>query len=112
MREFLHVDDLADASLFCLENWQPGPDEIQFVNVGTGVDVSIRELAEMVADAVGFEGSIEWDASKPDGTPRKLLDVSRLTSLGWQAKISLTEGLRRTVGEFQNNLEQGEEIRL
>lgn len=111
-REFLHVDDLADAALFCLERWQPGPDECQFVNVGTGTDVTIRELATMVAEAVDYEGQIEWDASKPDGTPRKLLDVSRLASLGWSAQIPLEEGLRNTVAEFITQRREGTEVRL
>lgn len=111
-REFLHVDDLADAALFCLESWQPGPDDAQFVNVGTGSDVTIRELATMVAGAVGYEGRIDWDASKPDGTPRKLLDVSRLASLGWTARIPLAEGLRTTVADFISQRRSGAEVRL
>ncbi len=111
-REFLHVDDLADAAVHCLERWQPGPDEGQFVNVGTGTDVTIRELAEQVAQAVGYGGRIEWDASKPDGTPRKLLDVGRLASLGWTSRISLEDGLRSTVEEFIQQRQEGAEVRL
>jgi len=111
-REFLHVDDLADAAVHCLERWQPGPDEGQFVNVGTGTDVTIRELAKQVAQAVGYSGRIEWDASKPDGTPRKLLDVSRLASLGWTSRISLEDGLRSTVEEFIQQRQEGAEVRL
>ncbi len=111
-REFLHVDDLADAVVFCLENWQPGPHEIQFMNVGTGTDVTIKELAENVASAVGFRGTITWDSSKPDGTPRKLLDVSRLASLGWQASIPLADGLKQTVIDYVASLHNGEELRL
>ena len=111
-REFLHVDDLAEAAVFCLRNWQPGPDEGQFMNVGTGHDVSIRELAKMVASSVGYTGGIEWDASKPDGTPRKLLDVSRLTSLGWKARIPLAEGLRETAAEFIAQRSAGAQVRL
>ena len=111
-REFLHVDDLADAAVHCLERWQPGPDESQFVNVGTGTDVTIRELAEQVAEAVGYRGRIEWDASKPDGTPRKLLDVSRLAALGWTSRISLEDGLRSTVEEFIHQRQLGAEVRL
>jgi len=111
-REFLHVDDLADAAVFCLEHWQPQPEDLQHLNVGTGSDVSIRELAEQVAAATGFGGTILWDTDKPDGTPRKLLDVSRLTALGWRAQIPLQEGLRRTVEEFISCLRQGEEVRL
>jgi GDP-L-fucose synthase len=111
-REFLHVDDLADAVLFCLEHWQPDPHEIQFMNVGTGTDVSIKELAESVASAVGFTGVITWDSSKPDGTPRKLLDVSRLASLGWKASIPLDIGLQQTVMDYVASLNRGEELRL
>jgi GDP-L-fucose synthase len=90
MREFLYVDDLADACVHLMEQGYDGP----LVNVGTGQDVTIRELAETVMDIVGFQGRIVFDASKPDGTPRKLLDVSRLASLGWTAKTSLREGIR------------------
>jgi GDP-L-fucose synthase len=111
-REFLHVDDLADAVLFCLEHWQPDLHEIQFMNVGTGSDVSIKELAESVAAAVGFTGCITWDSSKPDGTPRKLLDVSRLASLGWKASITLDIGLKQTVMDYVASLNRGEDLRL
>lgn len=91
-REFLHVDDLARASVFLLENYDaPEP-----INVGVGHDLSIKELAELVASVVGYEGSLEFDRSKPDGTPRKLLDVSRLTDLGWRAEIGLRDGLAQT----------------
>jgi len=100
LREFLHVDDLGEACVFALEQWQPGPDELQFLNVGTGVDQTIRELAEAVAAAAGFQGEIHWDASKPDGTPKKQLDVSQLAALGWQARIPLREGLESTVTAF------------
>jgi len=106
LREFLHVDDLGEACLFALEHWQPGPDELQFLNVGTGVDLTIRELAEAVAEATGFQGEILWDASKPDGTPKKQLDVSRLADLGWRARIPLVEGLRSTVAQFRDGLQQ------
>jgi GDP-L-fucose synthase len=112
LREFLHVDDLADAVVFCLENWQPAADDIQFVNVGTGSDLTIRDLSTMVAEAVGYQGHIEWDASKPDGTPRKLLDVSRLTALGWTARIRLEDGLRDTVEDFVALRREGSEVRL
>ena len=104
MREFLHVDDLGDACVFALENWQPKAEQLAFLNVGTGIDLSIRELAEAVADAVGFRGEIIWDASKPDGTPRKQLDVSRLKRVGWIASIALEEGLSSTVKLFQDQL--------
>ena len=104
MREFLHVDDLGEACVFALENWQPKPEELQFLNVGTGVDLSIRELAEAVAGATGFLGAIHWDTSKADGTPKKQLDVSRLKALGWQARIPLEEGLRSTVALFRDQV--------
>ena len=107
LREFLHVDDLGEASVFALEHWRPEPDELPFINVGTGLDISIRELAEAVAQATGFNGTINWDSSKPDGTPKKQLDVSRLADLGWRAKISLTDGLASTVALFREQLKAG-----
>lgn len=100
-REFLHVDDMAAACLHLLEHFD-GPSQ---VNVGTGKDVSIKELAELVAKAVGYEGRMEWDTSKPDGTPRKLLDVSKLTEAGWSASIGLEEGINSTVDWYRQNLE-------
>ena len=103
-REFLHVDDLASAILRLLELDDP-PD---WVNVGCGEDVSIRELAEMVAETVGFEGEITHDLSKPDGTPRKLMEVSRLKATGWQPKIGLREGISRTYEEFKDLPGRGE----
>jgi len=106
LREFLHVDDLGEACVFALEQWQPTADQLQHLNVGTGVDLTIRELAEAVAEATGFRGSITWDASKPDGTPKKQLDVSRLAALGWRARIPLREGLRDTVRLFREQLDQ------
>ncbi len=97
LREFLHADDLASAALFALEHWQPNAeDPIQHLNVGTGVDLSIKELAELVAATIGYQGDIFWDASKPDGTPKKQLDVSRLAELGWQSSIQLPNGLAST----------------
>ena len=95
-REFLHVDDLADACAFLLRLPEP-PD---WINVGSGTDVTIRELTETVAAVTGFPGRVTWDASKPDGTPRKLLDVSRLAALGWRAKIGLREGVEQTYRAF------------
>ena len=92
-REFLHVDDLASAIVFLLENY----DSPETINVGTGVDRPIREISELVARTVGFTGTVEWDTTKKDGTPRKLLDVSRLRSLGWAPRVSLEDGLRQTV---------------
>jgi GDP-L-fucose synthase len=91
-REFLHVDDLADAAIQLMENY----DSAEIINVGVGEDVTIRELAEMVRDAVGYTGTIVFDTSKPDGTPRKLLDISRLRALGWSAKIPLRQGIVAT----------------
>jgi GDP-L-fucose synthase len=99
-REFLHVDDMADACLHLLEHYD-GP---QQVNVGTGSDVTIREIAETIAEVVGFHGATEWDTSKPDGTPQKLLDVSKLADAGWTAKISLAEGLRSTVEWYREHV--------
>lgn len=95
-REFLHVDDLADGCAFLLRQDNP-PD---WLNLGSGTDVTIKELTELVAETVGFAGRIVWDTTKPDGTPRKLMDVSRLAGLGWQAKISLRDGLRQTYASF------------
>jgi GDP-L-fucose synthase len=95
-REFLHADDLADACHFLLDNY----DDERPINVGTGKDISIVELAESVAEVVGYHGKICWDHSKPDGTPRKLLDIQRLDELGWHAKISLFDGIRATYEWF------------
>jgi len=99
-REFLHVDDLASAVLFLLENY----DSPETINVGVGSDVSIRDLAELVAATVGYTGTLTQDTSKPDGTPRKLLDVSRLNDLGWTAKISLDEGVAQTYDWYVDHL--------
>ena len=104
MREFLHVDDLADAVLFMMDHFDPKPDDV-FLNVGTGTDVTIAELANLVAKVVGYEGDLVWDRSKPDGTPRKLLDVSRLAELGWKARIGLEEGLAQTYQWFLENID-------
>ena len=112
LREFLHADDLGEACVFALENWSALSDNspkdesgetLSFLNVGTGIDLSIRELAEKTATAVGFKGSISWDHSKPDGTPKKQLDVSRLTEMGWKAQIELDEGLKQTVDDFKKS---------
>lgn len=99
LREFLHVDDLAKASIFLLEHY----DSPETINIGVGEDISIRDLAQMVAEVVGFEGKIVQDTSKPDGTPRKLLDISRLKSLGWNPKISLRDGIKQTYDWFLQN---------
>ncbi|MBK9194695.1 MAG: GDP-L-fucose synthase [Flavobacteriales bacterium] len=96
MREFLHVDDLADACFFLLQNY----DEEMFVNIGTGVDLTIKELAEMIKDIVGYTGELKWNTEKPDGTPRKLMDVSRLHNLGWKHRIGLREGITAVYAEF------------
>jgi len=95
-REFLHVDELADACAFLLKQANP-PD---LLNIGTGTDVTIKELTEIVASVVGFPGRIVWDATKPDGTPRKLMDVSRLAALGWKAKVGVREGVQKTYEAF------------
>ncbi len=91
-REFLYVDDLAEAAVFLMRNYDAGG----LINVGVGADVSIRELAELIRDAVGYQGELRFDAGKPDGTPRKLLDVSRLSALGWQARTPLRAGIEQT----------------
>jgi GDP-L-fucose synthase len=98
-REFLHADDMADAVLHLMEHYD-GPEQ---VNVGTGTDVTICEIAETIAHVVGFEGETEWDTTKPDGTPQKLLDVSKLAAAGWTSKISLQEGLERTVAWYRDH---------
>lgn len=100
-REFLHVDDMADATVFLMNNY----DGEQFVNVGVGEDVSIRELAEIVKETVGFQGELKFDSSKPDGTPRKLLDVTKLNEAGWRAKINLEDGVKTTYQWFLDNAE-------
>ncbi len=99
-REFLHVDDMADACVFLLNNY----DSPEIINVGYGDDISIRELAELICDVVGFDGELTFDATKPDGTPRKLLDVSKIATLGWRPKIPLREGIASTCEWYlQNN---------
>jgi GDP-L-fucose synthase len=98
-REFMHVDDLARAILFLLDNY----DEDMHLNVGTGEDVPISELARIIASIMGFKGSIVWNSEYPDGTPRKLLDVSRISELGWKPKISLEDGLREVIAWYLNN---------
>ena len=100
MREFLHVDDLSEAVLFVLENTMQN----HLYNVGTGLDIEIRELAELIKLSIGFEGDIKWDSSKPDGTPRKLMDSSKIRELGWNAKISLKEGIDAVYYWYINSL--------
>ncbi|MCU1693575.1 MAG: fclA [Frankiales bacterium] len=99
-REFLHVDDLAAAVVHLLEHY----DDPQTINVGVGEDVTIKELAELVAGVVGYAGELDWDASKPDGTPRKLLDVSRLRALGWEPSVPLQQGVERTYQWFRDHV--------
>jgi GDP-L-fucose synthase len=107
-REFLHVDDLAAACIFLLENF----DGDVPINVGSGTDITIRELAQTVANVVGFEGSLDWDDSKPDGTPRKLLDTSRINQLGWAPSIDLNSGIRSTYNWFTTELKNNSDVRL
>ena len=106
-REFLHVDDLADALVFLMKHYSG---EVP-LNVGSGDEVTIRQLAESVCTSLGFQGTLQFDASKPDGTPRKLLDVSRLHALGWRHRITLDEGLASTYAWFQSQLAQGASLR-
>jgi len=97
LREFMHVDDLAEACFFLMQNYS----EAGFVNIGVGTDISIKELALLIKKIVGFQGDLQFDTSKPDGTPRKLMDISRLTALGFKAKIGLEEGIRAVYQEYQ-----------
>ena len=101
MREFLHTDDLAEALVFLMENYS----EKQFINVGYGSDVTIKELAELIQKTVGHEGEVQWDSSKPNGTPKKLMDSSKLRSLGWAPKISLEEGIQSVYTAFRSGAE-------
>lgn len=103
-REFLHVDDLADACVFLMERYDAAQIG-EFVNIGTGSDLAIKEVAEMVRRIVDFEGAVVWDKTKPDGTPRKLLDISRLKALGWEPKTALEEGIRKTYDWYLLNRE-------
>ena len=114
LREFLHVDDLGEACVFALEHWDPAAADapcddtgqpLPLLNVGTGVDLTIRELAEAIAETSGYRGHLEWDTTKPDGTPKKQLDVSRLAAMGWRARIPLSEGLHSTVALFRQQLD-------
>ena len=98
--DVVHVDDLASACLFLIQNY----DSAEIINIGTGTDLTIRELAELICEVVGFRGELTWDKSKPDGTPRKLLDISKIESLGWKPTIPLREGIARTYDWFK---EQG-----
>jgi GDP-L-fucose synthase len=100
MREFLHVDDMAEACLFLMQHY----DGKQFVNIGTGKDITIRELAETIMETVGYQGNLTFNTDKPDGTPRKLMDVSKIHNLGWQHKIDLKEGIEKTYQDFLKNV--------
>jgi GDP-L-fucose synthase len=100
MREFLHVDDMAEACLFLMQNYNGK----QFVNIGTGKDITIRELAETIMETVGYQGKLTFNTDKPDGTPRKLLDVSKINNLGWHHKIDLKEGIEKTYQDFMENV--------
>lgn len=97
MREFLHVDDLAEACYVCMQNYN----EAEHINVGTGEDVTIKQLAEIISEVVGFDGDIKWDTTKPNGTPRKVLNVDKIKSLGWKPKISLRDGIEKTYGWYK-----------
>tara|TARA_Y100000589_G_scaffold330968_1_gene382424 strand:+ start:3334 stop:4332 length:999 start_codon:yes stop_codon:yes gene_type:complete len=112
-REFMHVDDLADASIFALEKWDPNKNDapldesgkpLTWLNVGTGIDLSIKELAEMISDITSFKGEIIWNIEKPDGTFQKLLDVSNLNNLGWDSKISLKNGIKITYEHYKKEI--------
>ena len=107
MREFLHVDDLADACVFLMENYS----DDEHINVGTGIDISIRDLAETIRDIVCPDAKLRFDTSKPDGTPRKVLDVTKLRELGWEAKIDLETGIRSTYQWFLEQQASGDELR-
>jgi len=100
MREFLHVDDLADACLFLMNNY----DDPEIVNVGTGNDLSINELVSIISDVVGFTGGFNWDDSKPNGTPRKVLNIDKIKSFGWNPKISLRDGIKQTYSWYKQSL--------
>jgi GDP-L-fucose synthase len=104
LREFLHVDDLASAVFFATQEY----DSELHLNIGTGIEVTIMELARKIAMAVGFEGEIKWDLSKPTGTPRKVLDVSRITALGWSPSITLDDGIISTIKWYRDAVSRGE----
>ncbi|WBL25996.1 GDP-L-fucose synthase family protein [Zunongwangia sp. HGR-M22] len=108
MREFLFVDDMAESIVFALENKLPE----HLYNIGTGIDITIKELAETIQRSVGHTGDIFWDSSKPDGTPRKLMDVSKMHNLGWKHKVDLEEGIERTYRWFLENIENFKEVKL
>lgn len=109
LREFMHVDDMANACVFLMENCDFS--EVgEFVNIGAGKDITISELVGLIKEVIGFEGKIKYDTSKPDGTPRKLMDVSRLNGLGWKARISLKDGIKETYEWYQNQIKPNESL--
>lgn len=112
-REFMHVDDLADGVIFCLKNWYPSREDapkdsygnpLNHLNIGTGKDISIKDLALKIANLTNFKGEVLWDTSKPDGTPKKLLDVNRINKLGWETKINLDHGIKKTIDALNKKL--------
>ena len=112
-REFMHVDDLADGALFCIKNWYPSREDapkdsfgnpLNHLNIGTGKDISIKDLASKIAVMTNFKGEVLWDTSKPDGTPKKLLDVNRINRLGWKTKIDLDHGIKKTIDSLNKKL--------
>ena len=120
-RDFLHVDDLGDSCIYLLENWDPDRDNapkdnngnpLTIMNIGSGVDISIKELSELISKATNYQGSIIWDKSKPDGHPKKQLDISQITKLGWVPKISLENGIQSTVDYYKESIEKGSFLRL
>ena len=102
LREFLYVDDLAEACYFCMEQYN----DSEIINVGTGYDISIKELTEVIAEVVGYTGNIRWDTSKPNGTPRKVMNVDKLLDLGWKPKVDIVEGLNKTYEWFKENYDR------
>ncbi|MGO1596676.1 MAG: GDP-L-fucose synthase [Sphingobacterium sp.] len=104
LREFLFADDLADACVFLMQNYS----DSQFINIGIGADISIRDLAELIKEIISYDGQLEFDRSKPDGTPRKLMDVSRLTALGWKPTVNLREGIELAYRDFLMRIQQGQ----
>ena len=108
MREFLFVDDMAEAVVYALENELPE----YLYNVGSGKDITIKELAETIQKVIGHQGNIVWDASKPDGTPRKLMDVSKMKDMGWRYTTELEEGIQRTYDWFLDNVENFKQVKM
>mgnify|MGYP001330610629 FL=1 len=112
LREFLYVDDLAEACIFILKDWSRSENQLLFedymkknswLNIGSGYEISIKSLSEMIAEIIGYQDEISWDKRMPDGTPRKILDNTKIKSLGWEPKIKLEDGLRMTIEDFKKN---------